>query len=209
MNIDKFKEEDGSYTDEVGIYYEDAESFIATGILGFCGCGCPDDALYYVRDCLHHVNEIKEKVWENKITFEEHQANGKKIFSSVGAEYFAYYFLDNKELTEHGSSVPGWLTQKGIEVLEDINELINRDEEIEPVPQSVETKLNDYEKRLSNGENIGPISLDFEEFMEIYEGEEYDHRECGFGKMFLESTWGKLEVVCCCQKDEFYVSNEL
>ena len=81
--------------------------------------------------------------------------------------------------------------------------------EIQPVPQSVETKLNDYEKRLSNGENIGPISLDFKEFMEVFEGEEYDHRECGFGKMFLESTWGKLEVICTCSKDEFYVSNEL
>ena len=122
MFIDKFKKKDGYY-DQDGCYYEDAESFIATGVLGFCGCGMPDVALEYVRKALQIVDDLKQLVYEKKLTYEQWEERKKKVFANKGAEYFMWYFLNNKELTEHGVSVPGWLTKKGIELLADLTEL--------------------------------------------------------------------------------------
>ena len=118
MFIDKFKKEDGYY-DQDKCYYEDAESFISTGVLGFCGCGMPDAVLEHVRKALQIVNDIGEK----KLTYEQLEERKKEVFANKGAEYFMWYFLDNKKLTQHGGSVPGWLTKKGIELLADLTEL--------------------------------------------------------------------------------------
>jgi len=107
MHIDKYKQADGWYLDEEGVSYEDAGSFLGTKILDFCGCGNPDSALEYVRDVMQN---IKGK------DFDSRKYDGK--------EYFVWYYLDNKELTDHGSSVPGWLTEKGEEFLEDLNEYL-------------------------------------------------------------------------------------
>ena len=124
MYIDKFKDNEGfGYTFKDDCYYEDAESLIATGVLGFCGCGMPDAALEHVRKALQIVDDLKQLVWEKKITYEQWEERKKEVFANSGQEYFMWYFLDNKELTEHGGSVPGWLTQEGIELLEDLNEL--------------------------------------------------------------------------------------
>lgn len=121
MHIDKYKKEVG-YEDPDGCFHEDAESFLQTYSLGFCGCGRPEDSLAYVRDVLQHIDNLKQLVWEKKQTYEEWTAAGKKLFASDGAEYFAFYVMDTKGLTEHGGSVPGWLTDKGREMLEDLNE---------------------------------------------------------------------------------------
>lgn len=123
MFIDKFKKEDGYY-DQNECYYEDAESFIATAILGFCGCGMPDKALEHVRRALQIVDDIK-LVQEKKITYLQWEERKKEVFANEGAEYFMWYFLDNKKLTQHGGSVPGWLTDKGIELLHDLNKLLH------------------------------------------------------------------------------------
>ncbi len=122
MFIDKFKKE-GGYYDQDECYYEDAESFISNSVLGFCGCGMPDAALEYVRKALQIVDDLKQLVWEKKLTYEQWEERKKEVFANKGAEYFMWYFLDNKELTEHGVSVPGWLTKKGIELLADLTEL--------------------------------------------------------------------------------------
>lgn len=122
MYIDKFFKEDGYY-DKDDCFYETAEDFIRGSILGFCGCGMPDAALDYVRQVLRTVADLKEKVWEKKMTYEEWTAEKSKLFNSEGAEYFMWYFLDNKGLTEHGGSVPGWLTVEGEELLADLEEL--------------------------------------------------------------------------------------
>lgn len=125
MNIDKYKKPDGSYEDPEGCYHEDAESFLQTYVLGFCGCGCPEESLAHIRDVLQHIDNLKQLVWEKKQTYEEWTAAGNKIFANSGAEYFAYYFVDTKGLTEHGGSVPGWLTDKGRDFLADVTELLS------------------------------------------------------------------------------------
>ena len=119
MFIDEFKKEDGSYESKDGIYYEDAESFIGTHILGFCGCGNPDCAIEFVRGALQLIDDSQNK----EQTFEEWMVEVDSYFNGEGGRYFMWYFLDNKGLTEHGGSVPGWLTSDGKELLSDLNEL--------------------------------------------------------------------------------------
>ncbi len=71
MNIDKYKKPDGSYEDPEGCYHEDAESFLQTYVLGFCGCGCPEESLGHIRDVLQHIDNLKQLVWEKKQTITE------------------------------------------------------------------------------------------------------------------------------------------
>lgn len=123
MFIDKFKREDGYY-DQDNCYYEDAESFISIGILGFCGCGMPADALEYVRKALQLVDDVV--IWGDRSAHEQWEERKRELFSDDGAEYFMWYFLNDKGLTDHGTSVPGWLTDKGIELLSDLMELRNK-----------------------------------------------------------------------------------
>ena len=126
MYIDKYKKDDGYY-DEDDCYYETAKDFIQTKILGFCGCGRPEDNLEYIRDGLAHINAPRSK----NMTHEQHSEwfkkwvkRGHEIFGNELSRYFFFYWCDKEGLTEHGSSIPGWLTPKGEELLEDLNEII-------------------------------------------------------------------------------------
>lgn len=121
MHIDKFLQEDGWYKDSEGISYEYADQAIK-GIyeLGWCGCGDPDSALEYLAKSLQLIKLLREddlKWTDWKIEVDKHHKND-------GECYFVWYFLDHKGFTEHGGSVPGWLSQKGKELLEDIEEYL-------------------------------------------------------------------------------------
>lgn len=111
--IDKLKKVDSSefpYSDEDGVSHRSKKGYLQTEIFGFCGCGDPDSAMVLVRDVLKLLSE--RKGWGEE---------AKKLLPTEGIYYFILYSLDDKKLTEHGSSVGGsWLTQKGEEVLADI-----------------------------------------------------------------------------------------
>ena len=122
MYIDKYKQKDGSYVDVNGCHHDDAKSFLQCHILGFCGCGAPEDSLRYIRDCLRHIANLKQ-VHEKQATYEAWGNEGKELMGR--AEYFTRYVLDQKGLTEHGTSIKGaWLTDKGREILADIDTLL-------------------------------------------------------------------------------------
>lgn len=129
MHIDQYRLESGEYKRPEDSYaYEDAVSFIVSGVLGFCGCGRPEDALVFLRDVLRHIQLLKAVDFSpdtppGELSFQEWQERGRQI-GSDGALYFAYYVLDKKGLTEHGGSVPGWLTPAGKELLQDLEELL-------------------------------------------------------------------------------------
>lgn len=96
-------------------------------VLGFCGCGSPETALLYVLKILRVLDEKGPDSWGpgGKDAWNEwyaaHRARLDGVFhGDAGAEYLAYYLLDNKNLTEHGGSVPGWLTGKGKDILADL-----------------------------------------------------------------------------------------
>lgn len=90
--------------------------------LGFCGCGMPVDATEYVLAVLEHIDRLKTHVWEKALTWEQWNAEGDTIFTNDGAAYFAYYVMAEKGLTEHGGSVPGWLSEKGYAMVARIKE---------------------------------------------------------------------------------------
>lgn len=97
----------GYYLDDIP--YDSAETFIAVGLMNFCGCGDHESMLKHVRDILQ---EIKNHV-DSKFTV------GFSDYS--GAKYLAWYVIDKLEWTEHGGAVPGWLTDLGKDILHDLN----------------------------------------------------------------------------------------
>lgn len=106
MYIDKYKQSDGWYKEDDGCEHETARDFIQCGILGHCGCGVPDDSLIFIKDQLI----IIEKGYPFDVGF-------------TPLQYTLWYMFDKYGLTEHGTSLPGWLTQKGEELLSDLREL--------------------------------------------------------------------------------------
>lgn len=122
MHIDKYKKEDGYYGPD-DCFSETAMNFMQGQILDFCCCGRPEDSLLFMRDVLAHIDGRNRKTWD------EWNADGAKLFATDGAMYFTFYVLDKKGLTEHGGSVPGWLTPKGREIMEDITEILAHSED--------------------------------------------------------------------------------
>ena len=116
-----FKSDGMGYVGSDGCHYEDAVSVLG-GVLGFCGCGDPEAALRYIRDVLRLIDEPRPDghvEWEK--WYEGHRAREVALLPDEGARWLVYYLLDDKELTEHGGSVPGWLTGKGDDVLAALN----------------------------------------------------------------------------------------
>lgn len=108
-----------------GEYLEDAEgvshssgSEYMSHLLGFCGCGCPEAALSYVRSALLGIKRVKDCAYSG-----EAFASLRDQYRDDGERYFLWYRLDDLRLTEHGGAVPGWLTPKGVEWLDALNEL--------------------------------------------------------------------------------------
>lgn len=108
-----FEKDDGYEVD--GCFYETAESMIQCGFLDFCGCGCPTENLGYVLDGLALVEERMQKIPD--FDFKAWRARAEKHFRSDEAQFFFWYWADKEKLTEHGSSVPGWLTDQGKQLL--------------------------------------------------------------------------------------------
>ena len=119
MIFDSFKiSGDGSFTDTEGRYWDNKEDYLGH-LLGFCGCGCPDDALRFVGDVLELIGDRFEK--------ESFVDDSAKMFcDNTGLEYLVYYLLDNRGLIEHGGSVPGWLTDYGKDFLKEIKAVIKK-----------------------------------------------------------------------------------
>lgn len=122
MHIDRFFI-DGAYRHEDGSEYEDAEDLLIKRFTGFCGCGNPEEALQFMAKVLRMLHTITGEGYEARLQAE------KDIFAITGASTFTYYVLSELGLTEHGGSLPGWLTQKGIEFMEDVEELYSEESE--------------------------------------------------------------------------------
>lgn len=121
MKLDQYKTDDGYILNDTR--YETPVELVLEGMLGFCGCGDPDGVIEYLTKSLLHISNLKQLVWEKKLSFEEWNNGGNELHPVTGSDYFMWYVLDSKEFTEHGGSVPGWLTSKGEELLELLNEI--------------------------------------------------------------------------------------
>lgn len=115
MTIDKYLQKDGTYLIE-GVTYESAQDVFQIMILGFCACGDPDGALKHIRRALQQVKN--QNVGVHSAWVEDTKA----LLGGDDNVWFMWYYLDKEEFTEHGGSVPGWLTTKGEELLSDLDE---------------------------------------------------------------------------------------
>jgi hypothetical protein len=88
------------------------------GSLSFCGCGKSDQALRYIKNGLEHIKKRSEIEDVNSIEQSE-----LAVFGQEGAATFFYYWADHERLIDHGSSVPGWLDEKGELLLQKLTEL--------------------------------------------------------------------------------------
>ena len=113
------------WVDPEGCHWDGPIDYLQGYLLGFCCCGCPEENLAFVHDGLAHINALTEessvgrcKEWDE--FYAKWRANGRAIFGNEQARYFFFYWADKEGLTEHGGSVPGWLTDKGKTLLADL-----------------------------------------------------------------------------------------
>ena len=121
MKLADFRKDDG-YRDEAGCYFDDTEALISTGILGMCGCGDPAGNLEYIRTGLCLIDERLQSDATDRKWWDEYQQRVRAHFGNHLSEQFFYYWLDKEAFTEHGSSIPGWLTEKGRDLAEMLKE---------------------------------------------------------------------------------------
>jgi len=116
----------GEFVDGAGCFHATAGDLLQAGLLGFCCCGMPDENLRYVLGGLELIESLRSSP-QGKVEWsawwEEHKARELRHFGSERAAYFFYYWCsDPAKLTEHGSGVPGWLTEKGKAMLDLLRE---------------------------------------------------------------------------------------
>lgn len=95
--------------------------------LKWCGCGNPDEALAFVG-CVLGI--LKRRSEDNDLSVPYDQSPWKRHTEELRATLgegplglILMYVLDAHDLTEHGGNVMGsWLTPKGMDVLNAINE---------------------------------------------------------------------------------------
>ena len=118
MYIDRFKNgESGTYIDDTGCHYENAEDFYQTSVFGFCGCGRPEDNLQFILDGLKHILSSDREDYDTWLQ------DGLRIFGNEESRQFFFYWADKQGLTEHGGAIPGWLTEEGEAVMSDLMEI--------------------------------------------------------------------------------------
>lgn len=122
--MDKYKKSDGTYEID-GLIYDTIEDALMMGVFGFCGCGMPLCTLAYIRDELESIKRYTEWVNENHHITKDipspMENNDKE--ENLGRSYFIWYWFDKMGYTDHGGSVPGWLTDEGESLLECLKEL--------------------------------------------------------------------------------------
>ncbi len=114
MNIPPFKDYDTLIHPETELALDD---HIQAYYLEMCCCGDPEANLSYIHGALLIVNMNVEKDEEWGDFFERRKAQITYHFKTQLAENFMWYWLDSEDLIEHGSILPGWLTEKGLNLL--------------------------------------------------------------------------------------------
>ena len=124
----------GGYTDPEGCFYETITSILGE-LCGFCGCGDNESALGYVLGGLDLIAELRELPSERPgemTAYKAWKAKARAHFGSEAAAYFFWYWCDDRGWTDHGGSVPGWLTERGEIVRDELRRWDNAPEEVRP-----------------------------------------------------------------------------
>lgn len=79
-----------------------------------CMCGNPESVLPMLLRLLRWIDvklDTSQPGWNER--WKANHALLEAWCPDVGVQDFLFYWLDHEHLTEHGGSVPGWLTKKG------------------------------------------------------------------------------------------------
>lgn len=109
-------QENGCFIGPDGCHYDTEWEARSIGVLGMCGCGCPEDAYNFLREVLMCFDRRdKSKEWINA-----EDAVEKLILAKPDiAAHVLSHFLTDKDTLEHGGSVGGsWLTTSGEEIVD-------------------------------------------------------------------------------------------
>jgi hypothetical protein len=111
--IDKLREDRGMWVDPDGVSWDSPLNYICTGILPSCGCGTPESIAVYVRDMLRkHVKQIGT---------DDYSCWDITKYEDLPVMFFLSW-ADREGYTEHGTTIRcSWMTQKGDELLKDID----------------------------------------------------------------------------------------
>lgn len=126
-----------AYNKPAETYYElvneVANDFIYM-VIGLCGCGCTDETVESIRDYLDAVRINHDKAaggWEAGRRLLEEKFHHGHVCDDPLLQFMAY-LLDDKGLTEHGTSINGaWLTDEGKVCLEVLNMYLGLNDEEE------------------------------------------------------------------------------
>ena len=102
-------------------HIDDWTDQIQEGLLGFCGCGMAERNLIFVLGGLEILEAFGPPEGatraESEQFWKERDARIAAHFGNDSSAYFFWYWCAQKDLTEHGGSVPGWLSTKGESLL--------------------------------------------------------------------------------------------
>jgi len=90
-----------------GEYFESAASYVQSELLGFCGCGIPSETRMHVLAVLERFSDENDR-WHSD------DAADTQLFGPQASRYFMWYWLAHHGYIEHGYSLPGWLSKKGL-----------------------------------------------------------------------------------------------
>lgn len=92
---------------------ESEEYYELSNMLGFCGCGSPDEAMLYVGSILKAIEARTVSDWKVNAVGE-----AVNLSEDHPAFWVIWYHLDSRGLLQHGTGIRGsWLTDKGKEAL--------------------------------------------------------------------------------------------
>lgn len=104
--IEKLVKDGVGFVDENGVYHESEKAYLQQNILGFCGCGNPDEVMLYVETMLE---KLDNEEWGD--------------YEDMPYMFFVYWANEN-DFVEHGISARcSWLTDKGRDLLADIKKV--------------------------------------------------------------------------------------
>lgn len=101
-----YDEEYGGYVDKDGCHWDDAEAFLVSGVLKYCGCSESISVLEVVIAVLDRMQAYETLDWDAFVD---------KFFGGVsGAAYTVITMLDEMRFLEHGTSCRySWPTETG------------------------------------------------------------------------------------------------
>ena len=116
-----------------GITCDTEFDYVWSEDLGFCCCGRSEATAKWMVRALKHIDKLitnrpPENEWDAH--YVRWKAETVELYGGMdGACYFFWYWCDAKGFTEHGGSVPGWLTMEGRNFLAELEHVLAKERE--------------------------------------------------------------------------------